>query len=307
MSELVSTYHEPEWRVPEKQPLSFDLAFEKRRIREAKSPAELEQYFYGFEENMAFWSREYIARIPTVHYVWNIEQQADGSTRLHHPSFGYADEVSWNGAYGLEIEDLPQFERDRRAIEHTVTLEMNKQLETADAGTKYVWTSPPPEGIQNESYGGYTMTHVYEVVQLENGRKILKGRDILHTASNQKQKKVLEQLGLNNPNFSDNPSANELLGTLVEVGKSTTISEIERLLKQGRGLDLSKQEQDLEEFNRLIATYREKVINIFGHLCAGNDFEAVTLFQDWVTQVDTDWQVALGRVFPFLSIESLVC
>lgn len=278
--------------VEAEEPLSFDLSFEKKRIERARFQGKESAWrtYNGLLNNMEFWSREYIAQIPTVHYLWNIEKQKDGSIKLNNPAFGYADDISWNAAYGEEVRNLPQYEKERRAVEHTITGEMYKKLQNADVGTTYIWTSPPPEGVANENYGGYTMTHVYEVDEMENGGKVLKGHDILHHADNKEQKKVLEQFSKNSFELSSNPSSIELLGTLVEARAGITFSEIEEKFKEGDNHNQNDEEKRLGQFNKILEKHRLKIKAIYQHLYAGNDSLALILFRDWVTNIEEEWQ-----------------
>ena len=238
--------------------LSFNLSHERERALDSMSTNNADNIKLardGFIQNAQYWAKEYIGGIKTTHYLWQIVNN-QGNTRLYHPSFGYADDASKNA---LE-QDVPDYEKQRRKIEHQVTLQFSHVLQNAHRGDVFIWTSPPPEaeGVAGGVYGGYTMTHLYEVdeVVLNKGGnkktvKVLKGRDVKNNLTNFSQKGLLEKLG-GSEIFTDTPSSLDLLSTLVKVKFGTSTRDIEETIKRLEQYTGDTEEAKVREFEKIL-------------------------------------------------------
>jgi hypothetical protein len=224
---IYENFHYEE-EIEEKKPLSFNLDAEAKRAREAfQSGSEVARKLArdGFVNNVMYWAREYIGDIKTMHYYWEIEESDEG-VRLFHPQYGYADDMEKNA---LREKEIPEYERKRREIEHEVGQLLTQELGHAQVGDTFIHTSPPPEGVENEIYGGYSITHTYEVTQVEN-KKILSGRDVKNYLSNDNHKLLLEAYAKQSI-FDDIPASNEILGTLVKVERGVSTLDIEESIR----------------------------------------------------------------------------
>ncbi len=266
--------------------LSFNLSHERDRALEASRTGNREQMKLardGFIQNTQYWAKEYIGGIQTTHYLWHIVDDG-GKTRLYHPSFGYADDASQRA---LE-QNVPEYEKKRRQVEHNVTKQFSQVLKDAHKGDVFVWTSPPPEvkGIEKGVYGGYTMTHLYEVDEVtlnEGGKtksvKILKGRDVKNYLKNEEHKELLETLG-EQKIFEGIPSSLDLLATLVKVKYGTSSRDVETKIKQiEKYLGPSENETKVKEFEKILQDNEWMLERIFQMLI----LEDVNISQAFIT------------------------
>ena len=267
-----------------KKPLSFNFDAEVVRARDAieSGSAETRKLAQdGFINNAQYWAKEYIGDIKTTHYYWEIEE-SDKDMRLFHPQFGYADEMYHNA---VEDEAIPEYERKRRVIENEIGQILTRQLGKSHDGDTFIWMSPPPEGVENETYGGYTMGHLYEVREV-NGKKILAGRDVKNKLSNENHKLLLESYAQQKL-FDSIPTSNEILGTLVKSKRGISTRDVERsieFLEKEQGIrEESDEDMKAGIFEETLSRYEYRLQSIYRELEKQNVNKAM------VTQMITTW------------------
>jgi hypothetical protein len=254
-----------------KKPLSFNLEAEAIRAQEAlQAGSEISRKLArdGFVNNALYWAREYVGDIKTTHYYWEIEEK-DDSVRLYHPQFGYADDMERNA---IEDDSIPKFEKKRRIIEHEVGQNLTKALKDSQAGDTFIWMSPSPEGVESEIYGGYTMGHLYEIKEVA-GKKILAGRDIKNSLTNENHKLLLEGYA-KQPLFENTPTSNEILGTLVKPERGVSSLQVEqsiRVLEKGQdpiknSMDRDNEERKVKMFEQTLERYKHRYERMYSKL-----------------------------------------
>ena len=278
-----------------KVPFSFNVSYEKQRAIDSlltEDETQMELAKDGFKNNARYWAKEYIAGIRTTHYYWEIVEDK-GKIRLHHPSFGFADDGT---RIALE-QDLPDFEKRRRQIEHNVTQRFSDALIGAKKGTLFAWVSMAPEERPNistkqtmkEIYGGYTMTHLYEVDEV-NGQRILKGRDIRNNLTSEQHAEFLESI-VGKPVVDKNATSLDILSALVKTKYGTTFSQLETMIKNmdANNVSMSPDDKTEQQMDKILLQQEHQLDVIHALLQQGDidDSLAVKLFQQWANTVGT--------------------
>lgn len=263
-------------------PLSFNLSAEQQRAQDAlasRDKTQIKLAHDGFVNNASYWAREYIGDIKTTHYFWEIQEE-NGKAALFHPQFGYADEIHKNA---LEEKNIPVFERERRKTEYQVLQNLSKDLVHAQDGDTFIWSSPPPEGIENETYGGYTMTHIYEIREVK-GKKVLVGRDVKNNLDLFAQKNLLEHFAQMEI-FNGTPSSLDILGTLVKTERGVSSHDVELTIKEQESYE--DIENDEKKFDTILDLYKPQLESIFYQLGSSDvsEKEITEAFKAWAKEV----------------------
>ena len=272
---------------------SFNLSAERTRALEAKHRLPQEQKLArdGFKNNASYWAKEYIAGIKTTHYFWEIVNE-NGESRLFHPEFGYADDIHKNAL----TENVPDFEMERRVMEYKIARLLPQFALAGSLHQPIIWSSPPPEGVEDGTYGGYTMTHILETQEVD-GKLHLIGRDIRNYLDTSSQKALLEEHS-GRRLFANDPTSLEILSSPVRATYGTTSLDIERSIRQKEeDLGLDKSEGSERIFNKTFALYVEELDVIYELLGEEelSEEQVVAMFDAWGKRVDRAYQMEMLR------------
>lgn len=272
---------------------SFNLSAERTRALEAKHrlPDEQKLARDGFKNNASYWAKEYIAGIKTTHYFWEIVSE-NGEARLFHPQFGYADDIHKNAL----DEKVPEFEMARRIMEYKVARLLPQFALAGSLHQPIIWSSPPPEGVEDGTYGGYTMTHILETQEVD-GRLHLVGRDVKNYLDNNSQKALLEEYS-GRRLFARDPTALEILSSPVRATYGTTALDIEKSIrKKEEVLGLDRSEGSEKIFNKVFALYAEELDVIYDLLGEEelSEEQVVGMFDAWGKRVYRAYQTEMLR------------